>query len=166
MLNGELIEAYSKIKFLKHEVVQVNAKIERVSSKKLDEVLTHQKPFVNKRELGYTEESSSSVKVSKDMKFVKAKEPMVDTTNAEKVKPEKKRNVIGQQFMTKPPNQSVIKPKDKGKSLLESQRGLSTQHFCHHYGIQGHTRPNCRKLQALRNSGAQRPKGPRHDKGN
>ena len=76
MLNGELIEAYSKIKFLKHEVVQVNAKIERVSSKKLDEVLTHQKPFVNKRELGYTEESSSSVKVSKDMKFVKAKEPM------------------------------------------------------------------------------------------
>ena len=100
------------------------------------------------------------------MKFVKAKEPMVATTNAKKVKPEKKRNVIGQQFMTKPPNQSVIKPKDKGKSLLESQRGLSTQHFCLHYGIQGHTRPNCRKLQALRNSGAQRPKGPRHDKGN
>ena len=96
MLNGELAKAYSNIKFLKHEVVQVNAKIERVSSKKLDEVLTHQKPFADKSELGYTKESSSSVKVSKDMKFVKAKEPMVATTNAEKVKTEKKRNVIGQ----------------------------------------------------------------------
>ena len=38
-LNGELIEAYSKIKFLELEVMQANAKIERVSSKKLDKVL-------------------------------------------------------------------------------------------------------------------------------
>ena len=37
-LNGELTEAYSKIKFLELEVVQVNAKVERVSSKKHDEV--------------------------------------------------------------------------------------------------------------------------------
>ena len=34
-LNGELIEAYSKIKFLELEVVQANAKVDRVSSKKL-----------------------------------------------------------------------------------------------------------------------------------
>ena len=40
-LNGELTEAYSKIKFLELEVVQANAKVERVSSKKLDEVLAH-----------------------------------------------------------------------------------------------------------------------------
>ena len=38
-LNGEVIEAYSKIKFLELEVIQANAKVERVSSKKLDEVL-------------------------------------------------------------------------------------------------------------------------------
>ena len=44
-LNGELTEAYSKIKFLELEVIQANVKVERVSSKKLDEVLTHQKPF-------------------------------------------------------------------------------------------------------------------------
>ena len=93
-LNKELNEAYLKIKFLKLEVIQVNAKVERVSSKKLDEVLAHQKPFFDKSGLGYTRESSSSVKVSKDMKFAKAKESMVATTNAEKVKPEKKRNVI------------------------------------------------------------------------
>ena len=52
-LNGELIETYSKIKFLELEVIQANAKVERVSSKKLNEVLAHQKPFSNKSGLGY-----------------------------------------------------------------------------------------------------------------
>ena len=93
-LNGELTEAYSEIKFLELEVVQANAKVDKVSSKKLNEVLAHQKPFSDKSELGYIDESNSSVKVSKDIRFVKAKEPMVATTNVEKVKPEKKKNVI------------------------------------------------------------------------
>ena len=57
------------------ELIQANAK-----------VLAHQKPFSNKSKLGYTRESSSSVKVSKDMKFVKAKEPMVEITTVEKVR--------------------------------------------------------------------------------
>ena len=92
-LNEELNEAYSKIKFLELEVIQANAKVERVSSKKLDEGLAHQKPFFDKSGLGYTRESSSSVKVSKDMKFVKAKEPMVAITTSEKVKAKKKRKV-------------------------------------------------------------------------
>ena len=166
MLNGELTEAYSKIKFLELEVVQANAKVEQVSSKKLDEVLVHQKHFLDKSRLGYTEESSSSVKVSKDMKFVKAKEPMVVTANAEKVKSEKKRNVIDQQVLIKPRNQSVVKPKAKEKSLLKSQRGPRTKHFCHHCGLQGHTRPNCHKLRALKNLSAQRLRGPRHGKEN
>ena len=72
-LNGGLIEAHSKIKFLKLEVVQANAKVERVSSKKLDEVLAHQKPFFDRSGLGYTEKSSSAVNISKEMKFVQAK---------------------------------------------------------------------------------------------
>ena len=70
MMNGELTEAYSKIKFLELEVVQVNAKVERVSSKKIDEVLFHQKPFSNETGLGYTGESSSAVNVFKEVKFV------------------------------------------------------------------------------------------------
>ena len=64
--------------------------------------------------------------ISKEMKFVKAKEPMVATMNAEKVKSDRKRNVTDQRFMTKPPNQSVVKPKGKGKSLPNSQRGPRT----------------------------------------
>ena len=50
--NGELTEAYTKVKFLELEVVQANAKVERVSIKKLDDVLSHQKPFSDKTKLG------------------------------------------------------------------------------------------------------------------
>ena len=53
----------------------------------------------------------------KDMNFVKAKESMVDITTVEKVKVEKKQDVTDQRFLTKPPNQSVVKPKAQGKSL-------------------------------------------------
>ena len=91
---------------------------------------------------------------------------MVATTKAEKVKPEKKRNVTDQRVLNKPRNQLVIKFEAKGKSLPKSQRGPRTNHFCHHCGIQGHTRPNCHKLQALKNLGAQRSRGLRNDKRN
>ena len=73
-MNEELTNAYSRKKFLELEVIQANAKVERVASKKLDEVFAYQKPSSNRSGLGYTEESSSSSNVSKEMKFVKAKE--------------------------------------------------------------------------------------------
>ena len=135
-LNEELTKAYSKIKFIELEVIQANAKVECVASKKFDEVLAHQKPFSDKSSLGYTRESSSSTNVSKEMKFVKAKEPMVATQIVENVKVEKKPIVIAQKVLTKPQNPFVVKPKTKGKSLPQSQRGPQTQHFCHHCGIQ------------------------------
>ena len=93
-MNGELTKAYSKIEFLELEVVQANAKVERVSSKKLDEVLSHQKPFFDKTGLGYIGENSLAVNVSKEVKFVKAKELMVTTIRAKKVKEEKNKNVV------------------------------------------------------------------------
>ena len=104
--------------------------------------------------------------MTKEMKFVKAKEPMVATTNVDKVNPKKKKNVTDQRFMTKPLKQSVLKPKGNGKSLPKSQRGPRTQHFCHHYGLQGHTKPNFHKLIALKNASDQRSRGPRNDKRN
>ena len=112
--------------------------------------------------MGYTGESSLVANISKEMKFVKAEEPMVATTTDEKMKVEKKRNVTDQRVLIKPRNQSVVKPKAKGKS----QRGSRTKHFFHHYELQGHTIPNWHKLRALKNSSAQRSRGPRHGKGN
>ena len=134
------------MKFLELEVLQANAKVERVSTKKLDDVFSQQKSFSDKSCSRYIGKSSSATNLSKEVKFVKAKEPMVAAKNAEQLKLEKKNNVTDQMFMTKPSKQSVVKPKGNGKSLPKSQRGPRTQHFCHHYGIQGHTRPNCHKL--------------------
>ena len=42
-LDGELSEAYIKVRFLEQEVVQANAKIERVSTKKLNDAISSQK---------------------------------------------------------------------------------------------------------------------------
>ena len=86
MLNGELTEAYTKVRFLEHEVVQANAKVEWVSTKKLDDVLSSQKTFFDKTGLGYTGESSSAVNIFKEVKFVKAKEPVVVVPTVEKAK--------------------------------------------------------------------------------
>ena len=89
-LNGELTEAYTKVKFLELEVVQANAKVERVSTMKLDDVISSQKSFSKKTGLGYTRESSSVVNISKEVKFMKAKEPVVVAPTMEKAKVEKK----------------------------------------------------------------------------
>ena len=116
-------------------VVQANAKVERVSSKKLDDVLAHQKPFSDRSGLGYTGESSLAVNISKEVKFVKAKELIVVATTIEKVKVEKNRNVADRRVLNKPRNQSVVRSEAKGKSLPKSQKGLRTKHFCHYCGL-------------------------------
>ena len=132
-LNGELIEAYTKVRFLKHEVVQANAKVKRVSTKKFDDVLSSQNIFSNKTGLGYTGESSSAVNISKEVKFVKAKEPVVVAPIVEKTKGEKKKkNVADQQVLNKPNDQSVVRSAVRAKSLPRSQKGPRMNHLCHH----------------------------------
>ena len=85
--------------------------------------------------LGYTGESSLAVNITKEVKFVKAKEPMVATTKAEKVKSKKKRNVTEQRVLNKPRNQSTVKSEAKGRSPSKSQRGPRMNHVCHHCGL-------------------------------
>ena len=50
----------------------------------------------------------------------------------------------------------MAKLKVKGKSFPKSQRGPQVQHFYHHCGVQGHTRPNYYKLHALKKADSQR----------
>ena len=165
-LNGELTKAYTKVKFLLLEVVQANVKVERVSTKKFNDVLSQQKPFSDRTGLGYTGESSSAINITKEVKFVKVKEPVVVATTLKKVKVEKNKNVADQRVLNKRRNQSVVKSKAKGKSLPKSQISPRTNYVCHHCGLQGHTRPNCHKLRALKNASDHRSKGPRNDKRN
>ena len=75
------------------------------------------KSFSDKIELGYNEESRSVVNISKEVKFVKAKEPIIVALTVEKAKVEKKKNVADQQVLNKPRNQSVVRSKAKAKSL-------------------------------------------------
>ena len=117
MLNGKLTKAYTKVRFLELEVVQANAKVERVSTKKLDDVLSSQKTFSDKIGLGYIGESSSAVNIPKEVKFVKAKELMVAASTVEKENVEKRMNVADQQVVNKPCNQSVVRFEARAKSL-------------------------------------------------
>ena len=155
-LKGELVEAYSKIKFLELEIIQANFKVERISTKKLDNVLSSQKSSHDKISLGYTGEGSSSSKPKKEVRFVSTKnEEKLKEVKPEIETPTAIKRTIG------------AKPKEKGKSLPKNQRGPQVKHVCHHCGVQGHTRPNCFKLHPLKKadsmrgqeSSKRRPKG-------
>ena len=96
-----------------------NVKVECITTKKLDNVLSSQKPFSDKTELGYTGEGSSSAELRREMKFISVKDvekPKIEIPIVEK---------------------KDIEPKSKakGKLLPKSQRGPQVKHFCHHCGI-------------------------------
>ena len=115
-LNGELLEAYTKVRFLEQEVVQANTKIERVSTKKLDDVLSSQKHFSDKSGLGYTGGSSSSGSVTKEVKFIKAKEQIEVSPTAKKPKMEEKRNVDDHRMLKNSRKQSIGRSESRAKS--------------------------------------------------
>ena len=115
-LDGELSEAYTKVRFLEQEVVQANAKIERVSTKNLDDVISSQKHFSDKSGLGYIGGSCLSDNVTKEVKFIKAKDPVEVDPTAEKPKIEEKKNVENQRMVNNPRNQSVGRFESRAKS--------------------------------------------------
>ena len=96
--------------------------------KKLDDVLSSQKTFSDKAGLGYTGESSSTVNIPKEVKFLKAKELMVATLIVEKENVEKRMDVADQRLVNKPSNQSVVRFEARAKSLPRSQRGPRMNH--------------------------------------
>ena len=116
--------------------------------------------------MGYTGESSLSIKVTKEVNFVKPKESKGVVPTVKKANVEKKKNMAEQRVLNKPYNQSTVRSEAKGRSPLKSQRGPRVNHVCHHCGLQGHTIPNCHKLRALNNARDQRSRGPRDDRRN
>ena len=128
--------------------MQANAKIKRVSTKKLNDVISSQNHFSDKSGLGYTGGSCSSDNVTKEVKFIKAKDPVEVDPTAEKPKIEEKKNVENQRLLN-PRNQYVGRSKSRAKSRPRLQKGPRSNYVCHHYGLHGHTRPNCQKLRAM-----------------
>nr|POF22912.1 hypothetical protein CFP56_38199 [Quercus suber] len=162
-LNGELSEAYTKVRFLEQEIIQAHAKIDRVSSRKLDEVILSQRHASDKSGLGYIGGSSSSAKVTKEVKFVKNKETAIDKSTLEIVEDEKKKNVANQRMFYKSRNQSEVRFGARGRSLPRQQQGPRINYICHYCGLQEHTRPNYQKLRADNNANVPRSRGRRND---
>ena len=122
-LKEELVVAYSKIKFLELEIIQANIKVERISTKKLDNVLSSQKSSHDKTGLSYTGEGSSSSEPKKEVRFVLAK-------NVKKLK-EVKVEIETPAIVKRTIGAKLTK---KGKSLPKNQRGPQVKHLCHHCG--------------------------------
>ena len=106
-----------KVKNLEIELSQARTQIERMSSEKLDEVLSAQKPSSDKTGLGYAvssdPSSSSMASGSKTVfmfQFEKGDKGMKSITDFSNSK-------------------SFVRP-----------------HVCHHFGVFRHIRPNCFKL--------------------
>ena len=123
-LNGELSEAYTKVRFIEQEVVQANAKIEKVSTKKLNDVISSKKQFSDKSGLGYTGGSSSSGSVTKEVKFIKAKEQIEVSPIAEKPKMEEKRNVDDKHMVNNSHKQSVGRSESRAKCVPDHKEVL------------------------------------------
>ena len=119
--------------------LKLSIKVERISTKKLDNVLSTQKSSHDKTGLGYNGERSSSSEPKKEVMFVSA----MNEEKLKEVKPEIKTLVAVKRTIG-------AKPKEKVKSLPKNQRGPQVKHMCHHCGVQGHTRLNCFKLHALK----------------
>ena len=100
------------------------------------------------------------------MKFIKAKEQIEVSPTTEKPKMEEKRNVDDQRMLKNSRKQSVGRSEYQAKSCPRSQRGPRLNYMCHHYRLQGHTRPNCQKLRVMNNASAPRSRGPRNDRRN
>ena len=115
--------------------------------------------------MGYTGGSSSSENVTKEVKFVKAKDPVVADLTGEKLEVEEKKNVVDQRMLNHR-NQYVGRSESCAKSRPRPQRGPRGMYVCHYCGLQGHTRPNCQKLRAKNSATPQRSGGPRNDRRN
>ena len=125
--------------------LKLSIKVERISTKKLDNVLSTQKSSHDKTGLGYNEERSSNSEPKKEVMFVSA----MNEEKLKEVKPEIKTLVAVKRTIG-------AKPKEKVKSLPKNQRGPQVKHMCHHCGVQGHTRLNCFKLHALKKADSMR----------
>ena len=116
-----------KVKNLKAKLSQARTQIERMSSTKLDEVLSAQKPSSDKASLGYVNSSGPSSSTASGSKTVfvphsekgdKGMKSKIDLANSK----------------------SFVRPHSRKSSSSK------TTHVCHYCGVSGHIHPNCFKL--------------------
>ena len=151
LLNSIKIEnmLLEKVKSLELELFVAREQIDGTSTSKLDDMLNIQKSVFDKTSLGFVEIGSSSV--VNPPKFVLASSTSVVHPSLSKVKGDKEEVPASRRTKV---DLNESKPKNLNQS--RSKKNHKPQWFCQFCGGAGHTRPNCFKLQALKQASKQK----------
>ena len=118
--------------------------MERISSAKLDEMLSFQKSASDRTGLGY-DFSSPSIASTSTTIFVPLSNNVEIENNDVKIDLASENIDNGKSILGAPPKQ------DK-KEAKNSRAKQKKQHLCHHCEVATHTRPNCYKWLATQQS--------------
>ena len=131
-----------KTKKLEAELSQVRAQLERTSNAKFDKMLNLQESDFDRTDLGY-DLSSPSIATSSTTVFVPPANNIEIENNDVKTKLVSENINKGKSILGAPPKldkKEIKNPRTKkGNTQKPKQK---KQHFCHHCGAVGHTRPN------------------------
>ena len=137
-----------KTKKLEAELFQVKAQLERTSSAKLDEMLSIQKFASNWTDLGYGLSSSNTASTSTTVFVPPTSNTDIENTDV-KISLVSENLDKGKSILEVPPKLDKKDAKNpKAKKANSQKPKQKKQHLCHHYGVVGHTRPNCYKWLA------------------
>ena len=141
-----------KAKKLEAELFQVRAQLERVSSAKLNEILSLQKFASDRTGLGYGFSSSNITSTSTTVFVPPSNNVEIENndvkTDLTSENIDKSKSILGA-----PPKQDKNEAKNSRAKKANSQKPKQKkQHQCHHSGVVGHTRPNCYKWLATQQS--------------
>ena len=131
-----------KTKKLKAELFQVKAYLERTSSAKLDEILNLKKSASNQTGLGY-DFSYPSIAFASTTVFVPPANNIEIENNDVKNELASKNIDKSKSILGAPPKfdkKDIKNPRAKKGNTQKSKQ--KKQHFYHHCGAAGHTRPN------------------------
>ena len=137
-----------KTKKLEAKLFQVKAQLEMTSSAKLDEMLSFQKSTSDRTDLGL-DFSSPNIASSSTNVFVSPANNVNSKNNDVKTilaseNIDKGKSILGAPL--KFDKKETRNPRTKKGNNQKSKQ--KKQHFCHHCGASGHTRPNCYKWLA------------------
>ena len=137
---------------LEAKLFQVRAQLERISSAKFDEMFSLQKSTSDRIGLGY-DFSSPSIATSTTTIFVPFANN-VETENSDVKNELTSENMDKSKSILRAPpkldKKEIKNPRTKkGNTQKPKQK---KQHFCHHCGAAGHTRPNFYKWLATQQS--------------
>ena len=141
-----------KTKKVEAELFQVRALLERISSAKLDEMLSIQKSASDQIGLGYGISSSNIASTSTTVFVPPTSNTKIENTDV-KISLASENLDKGKSILGTPPKLDKKEAKNpKAKKANSQKPKQKKQHLYYHCGVAGHTRPNCYKWLAIQQS--------------